>query len=179
MINLSSTLDILETSTNSALISALNTPERLTENLCDKDDELAKISCLSASDNEELWDGFLRYRLASAFNDVLFTKTLFLIGSEELRKTVPQPIIYSLDSYYYYEHNFLKAIASLDKHAPVIRAVFRCKFEMIRSLDEEGLTERQRIDRMIAEQSTIEDKLRPAIRRMFSIFCLYKNESQT
>ncbi|CAI4221928.1 unnamed protein product, partial [Auanema sp. JU1783] len=27
--------DILETSSNSALISALNTPERLTEKLCD------------------------------------------------------------------------------------------------------------------------------------------------
>ncbi|CAI4220488.1 unnamed protein product, partial [Auanema sp. JU1783] len=209
-----STLDILETSSNSALISALNTPERLTEKLCDKDAELAKISCLSSSDNEKLYDGFLKYRLASAFNELLFTKALSLIGMEELRKTlnlpppppwtsynytkpseeelasaptleayfnlrVPKPKIFSLDSFYYYEHNFLKVIPFLDEHAPVIRAVIRCKFEMMRSLDDKGLTERQRIDRMIAELSTIQDKLKPAIERMFGMDCYEENESQT
>ncbi|CAI4227344.1 unnamed protein product [Auanema sp. JU1783] len=198
--------DILETSSNSALISALNTPERLTEKLCDKDDELAKISCLSLEDLKELWNGIFPPWPASTYGSMLFRETFTLIGLEELRKTLnlPPPRLWApynstepskeelesaptLEAYFnlkepeifkrsyyslfFYEHNFVRAMNVLDKHAPVIRAVFRCKFEMIRSLDEERLTERQKIDRMIAELSTIKDKLNSTIELMFYINC--------
>ncbi|CAI4227345.1 unnamed protein product, partial [Auanema sp. JU1783] len=191
------------TSSNSALISALNTPERLTEKLCDKDDELAKISCLTLEDLRELWNGIFHPSPASTYGYFLFRETFTLIGLEELRKTLnlppPRPwasynstepskeelasaptleAYFNLKeprnferSYYsslFYVHNFVRAMNVLDKRAPVIRAFFKCRFE---TLDEEGLTERQKIDRMIAELGTIKDKLNSTIELMFDIDC--------
>uniref|UniRef100_A0A1I7WTM5 Ubiquitinyl hydrolase 1 n=1 Tax=Heterorhabditis bacteriophora TaxID=37862 RepID=A0A1I7WTM5_HETBA len=197
----------LEFSSSSTSTSPPNTPQRITEAFCDKDAELAKISCLSSRDHEEIWSGILKHGLARILNAVLIKDALILIGKEELRKALnlspphpwapynstkpseaeiasaptleayfdlkePRAKVHSLDSFFFYEHNFPPAIAFLDKRVPVIRTVFRCRFEKMRSVDVAGVTDRQKIDLMIAELLAIHDKVDRAIRPMFNIQCM-------
>ncbi|CAI4224588.1 unnamed protein product [Auanema sp. JU1783] len=198
--------DSQESSSNSTSTLAPNTLKNITGPLCDKDAELAKISCLSSSDHEEIWNGILKHGLARVINRLLIERSIILIGKEELRKALklpppppwvpdnytdpsdaeiasaqtleayydlkePRERVHSLDSYYFYEHNFPPVIAFLDKRVPVIRSIYKCKFEEIRSLDVAKVTDRQKIDRMISELNAICPQLEQATRPMFSIRC--------
>ncbi|UMM39021.1 hypothetical protein L5515_016243 [Caenorhabditis briggsae] len=83
--------DNLEVANSSASSSAPNTLQRITKAFCDNDDELAKISCMSASDHEQLWGGIVKHGLARVLNVLLIREALVLIGKEELRKALNLP----------------------------------------------------------------------------------------
>ncbi|CAI2350227.1 unnamed protein product [Caenorhabditis sp. 36 PRJEB53466] len=145
--------DNLEVANSSASSSAPNTPQRITKAFCDNDDELAKISCMSDSDHEQIWGGIVKHGLARVLNGLVIRDALVLIAKEELRKALnlppprpwapynstkpsdaelasaptieayfnlkePRPKTHSLDSYYFYEHNFPPAIEFLNKRVP-------------------------------------------------------------
>ncbi|CAI5449799.1 unnamed protein product [Caenorhabditis angaria] len=66
--------DILDISNSSASSSV---PQRITKESCDKDNELAKIPCMSASEHEHLWGGIVKQNLARVINEDFVRKRMF------------------------------------------------------------------------------------------------------
>ncbi|CAO4375842.1 unnamed protein product [Caenorhabditis nigoni] len=87
----------------------------------------------------------------------------------------PRLSSHSLDNTYFFEHNFPPAIEFLDKRVPVIRTVFRCRFEKVRPIDSARVTDRKTIDRMIDEFSNIGTLLNRVRERLFDSQCVFNN----
>ncbi|CAD6196805.1 unnamed protein product [Caenorhabditis auriculariae] len=77
----------------------------------------------------------------------------------------PKDIMRSLDSGWLFEHNVAAGIAYYDKRFPSIRAIFRQKFEKILE-SHPGPLDRNTIDKLIEEFSTINKELDDAASRM-------------
>ncbi|CAO4375862.1 unnamed protein product [Caenorhabditis nigoni] len=192
------------------VLSAPNKLQKITKGLCDKDDELAKISCMSPREHEQLWGGMLKYQSAYTLNSVMIKQAVEQIAREELRKALnlppPHPWVpynstkpsdaelasaptieayfdlkeprlssHSLDNHQFSEHNILSAIEFLDKRAPVIRAVLRCRFESVRPIDSARVTDRTTIDRMITEFSKISTVVDRVREQLFDFQCVFNN----
>ncbi|PIC37444.1 hypothetical protein B9Z55_016072 [Caenorhabditis nigoni] len=72
-------------------LPAPNKLHKITKGLCDKEDELAKISCMSVREHEQIWGGMLKYQSAYPLNSVLIKQAVEHIAREELRKALNLP----------------------------------------------------------------------------------------
>lgn len=83
----------------------------------------------------------------------------------DLKEHEEQGEKHSLDSFFFFEHNFPLAIAFLDRRFPSIRAIYRHRFEEIRR--QEAIVDRKEIDRMFEEWLDTLRQVEGSIERMF------------